>query len=207
MIVPEMGNDRSRAESGLAGALFTAVQQRVLGLLFGQPDRRYRTGEIIQLADSGTGAVHRQLQRLATSGLVTVTHEGNQKLYQANRSCPIFEELHGLAVKTFGLVEPLREALRPFGERVVLAFVFGSVAGGSDRSGSDIDLMVVSDEVSHPDLYKALERAEKVLGRPVNPTVFTRAEWDARRTRGDTFVSRVAEGPRLTVVGGEDDVS
>jgi hypothetical protein len=91
----------------LADVLFSPVQQRVLALLFGQPGRSFRGAEVIALADSGTGAVHRQLVRLADSGLVTVTRVGNQKHYQANRDSPVFTELHGLVVKTIGLVGPL----------------------------------------------------------------------------------------------------
>src|SRR4026209_1621377 len=98
--------------SGLADVLFTPVQQRVLGLLFAQPDRRFQSGELIRLAGSGTGAAHRLLTRLAHSGLVTVTQLGNQKHYQANRDSAVFAELHGLIVKTSGLVVPLRTALK-----------------------------------------------------------------------------------------------
>ena len=131
-------------QSGLAAALFSPVLQRVLGLLFGQPDRSFQSAELIRLAGSGTGAAHRVLTRLAAVGLVTVTHSGNQKHYRANRSSPIFEELHGLIVKTVGVVEPLRRALEVQADDVRAAFVYGSVAKGTDKAGSDIDLMVVS---------------------------------------------------------------
>lgn len=190
--------------SGLAGALFTPVQQRVLGLVFGQPERRFQSAELIRLAGSGTGAVHRQLQRLAAAGLVTVTRDGNQKYYQARRDSPIYPELHGLAVKTVGVVEPLRAALEPLAERIDLAFVYGSVAKATDRAGSDVDLLVVSDRVSHTDLYQALEDAERALARPVNPTVFTRKDWRRKRAESDSFVARVSAQPRLLVIGSED---
>ena len=188
----------------MAGALFTPVQQRVIGLLFGQPERRFGSGEIIRLADSGTGAVHRQLQRLAAAGLVEVTTEGNQKYYQARRDTPIFAELHGLAVKTFGLMEPLRVALEPLAVRIAAAFVFGSVAKGADRAGSDIDLLVVSDDLAYADVYQAVEEAESAFGRRVNPTVLTRAEWRRKRRGGDSFASRIASQPRLFVIGDDD---
>jgi hypothetical protein len=110
MIVPEMG--RKAIRGSLADALFTAVQQRVLGLLFGQPERRFQSAELIRLAKGGIGAVHRQLARLAAVGLVTVMRSGNQKHYRANRESPVFTELHGLIVKTVGVAEPLRQALK-----------------------------------------------------------------------------------------------
>src|SRR5438105_9537546 len=96
---------------GLADALFSPVQQRVLALLYGQPQRRFQSAELIRLAKGGTGGVHRVLTRLANAGLVTVTPAGNQKFYQANRESPVFAELHGLVVKTVGLAAPLRKAL------------------------------------------------------------------------------------------------
>jgi predicted nucleotidyltransferase len=192
------------ARGGLAAALFTPVQQRVLGLVFGQPERRFQSAELIRLAGGGTGAVHRQLQRLAAAGLVTVTRDGNQKYYQARRDSPIFPELHGLAVKTAGVVEPLRAALEPLSERIDVAFVYGSLAKGTDRAGSDLDLLVVSDRLGHPDLYQALEDAERAVARPVNPTVLTREEWRRKRAERDSFVRRIAAQPRLFVIGSED---
>jgi len=205
MIVPKMGAKRGNTSSGgLAGALFTPVQRRVLGLLLGQPERVFGSSEIIRQAGSGTGAAHRQLLRLEKVGLVRVTWVGNQKHYQANPDSPIFAELHGLIVKTVGLLEPLRAALAPLAKEIELAFVFGSVAKGTDKAGSDVDLLIVSDTLSYPDLYEALQRAEAVLARPVQPTVFTRADWKKRRGERDSFVRRIAEQPKYLVIGNED---
>jgi predicted nucleotidyltransferase len=198
-----MPKDR-RTMSGIAGALFTPVQQRVLALLFGQPERRFRSAEIIRLADSGTGAVHRQLQRLAEAGLVRVTREGNQKHYQARTDSPVFLELQGLIVKTVGVVEPLRVALSPLACRIRAVFVFGSIAKGTERAGSDVDLFTVSDDLSYPDIYAALQDAERVLARPVNPTLMRWEEWSRNRTEKGSFVARVAAGPKLFVIGNED---
>ncbi len=121
-IIPNMGS-KLESPSALAGALFSAVELRVLALLFGQPDRSFQGAELIRLAHSGDGAVHRVLTRLAGSGLVTVTRIGNQKHYRANREAPIFEELHGLIIKTVGLRGPLQVALAPLARRITAAFV------------------------------------------------------------------------------------
>lgn len=193
-----------KVSGGLASALFTPVQQRVLGLLFGQPDRRFQSAEIIRLADSGTGAVHRQLQRLSEAGLIVATREGNQKYYQARRDSPVYCELHGLVVKTVGLLQPLQSALEPLAERIELAFVYGSIAKGTDRAASDVDLLVVTDHVGYPELYETLQAAERVLARPINPTVLTREEWQKRLGQQDSFVQRIASQPRLFVTGDED---
>ncbi len=207
-IVPEMGTKRqSPPSNGLAGALFTPVQQRVLGLLFAQPERRFQSGEIIRLAGSGTGAVHRQLQKLEAAGIVATSREGNQKHYQAQRDSPIFNELHGLVVKTVGVVEPLRKALAPLADKIETAFVYGSVAKGSDRAASDLDLMIVSDRLSYPDVYEALQGVEKFLSRPVNPTVMKRAEWDKKRRQRDSFAKRISGQPKLFILGNDDAVT
>jgi predicted nucleotidyltransferase len=201
-----MGNDKLAPPIGLADALFTPVQQRVLGLLFAQPDRRFQSAELIKLADSGTGAVHRQLGRLADAGLVTVTRSGNQKHYQANRNASVFAELHGLVIKTIGIVEPLRSALSPLAAHVHAAFVYGSSAKGSARENSDIDVMVISDALRYPDVYEALAPVERALARPVNPTVMTTSEWRRKRRRGDSFSARLTRQPLLFVLGSANDL-
>ncbi len=197
----------SRPPRGLADVLFTPVQQRVLALLFGQPRRRFQSAELIRLAGSGTGAVHRLLTRLADAGIITVTRSGNQKHYQANRDSPIFGELHRLVVKTVGVVSPLRRALAPFAKRIAAAFVYGSVARGRDTVRSDIDVLVISDSVSYPDLFMAFQGAERLLARPVNPNVMTRAEWKAKRDLAGSFASRIARQPRHFLIGSDDDLA
>jgi predicted nucleotidyltransferase len=207
MIVPEMGKQVRKAPvSAIASALFTTVQQRVLGILFGQPERRFQSAELIRLAGSGTGAVHRQLQRLVEAGLVAVTRDGNQKYYKAKKDSAVYSELHGLIVKTVGVVEPLRAALAPVAGRIDLAFVFGSVANGSEHGASDLDLLVVTDTLAYADVYSALENAERTLGRTINPTVFTRAEWKRKRSRKDSFAARITAHRRLFVIGADDAI-
>ncbi len=206
MIIPNMGTSRT-AQPGLADALFSPVQQRVLGLLYGQPTRRFQSAELIRLARSGTGAVHRVLTRLADAGLVTVTRSGNQKHYQANRGSPVFHELHRLIVKTVGVVAPLKRALAPKAKKIHAAFVYGSVAKRTDTAKSDIDLMVISDTLSYPDVFRALQPAERALARPVNPNVMTRAEWQAKREQAGSFAARIAQQPRLFVIGSDDDLA
>ena len=207
-IVPNMGVVRDSGEvgyvtagGGVADALFNRVQQRVLGILFGNSARSFYSNEIVSLAGSGTGAVFRELRRLADAGIVTVEKIGRQKHYQANPECPVFDELRRLVLKTVGLVDVLRVALAPLAGRIELAFVYGSVAKGSDTADSDIDLLVVSDDLSHAQLFEALEEATGQLGRTVNPTVYSRAEFDQRRRDENAFITRVFEQPKLWVRG------
>lgn len=201
------GNETTSPGTGLADARFTPVQQRVLGILFGQPDRRFQSAEIIRLANSGTGTVHRQLARLADARLVTVTRSGNQKHYQASRESPVFTELHGLVIKTVGLVEPLRDALAGLQPKIRAAFVYGSAASGADHAGSDIDVLIISDTLTYPDVFEALQPAERILVRPVNPTVLTTLHWQEKRAQSESFVSRLLSQPRLFVLGSGDDIA
>lgn len=192
--------------TALADVLFTPVQQRVLGLLFGQPSRRFQSAELIRLARSGTGATHRLLQRLAETGMVRASTEGHQKYYQANADAPVFEELHGLIRKTVGLAGPLQEALAPLRARIQAAFVYGSVASGQDQADSDIDLMVIADDLDYPTLFEALQAAEQRLGRPVNPNLMTLDRWRRKCAQPNSFAARLRERPRLFVLGEEDDL-
>ena len=207
-----MGNELRRPDSGIADSavadvLFSPVRQRVLALLFGQPQREYQTGELIRLARSGTGAVHRLLTRMAATGLVTVTKVGNQKYYRANADSPIFDELTALTQKTVGLLDPLRNALAPLRTRIVAAFVYGSIAKGTEHAGSDVDLMVIADGLDYAELFAALQAAEATLARTVNPNLMTRSDWQRKRDEPDSFAARIASRPTMFVVGDMDELS
>lgn len=196
----------SSPNASLADALFSTTQQRVLGLLFGQPDRSFYATELIGLAGVGSGGVQRELARLAQSGLVTVRSVGNQKHYQANPDAPVYSELCGIVRKTFGLADPLRVALAPLAGQIKCAFVFGSVAKRQDTASSDIDLMVISDSLSYSDMFGALELASAQLGRTINPTIYSTQELAKRIQQGDAFITRVLAQPKLWLIGGEDDI-
>jgi predicted nucleotidyltransferase len=208
--MPKMGTKivrESVAAAGLAHALFTTTQQRVLGYLFGQPERSFFASELIKLTGAGSGAVQRELKQLTDSGLLITSQVGNQKHYQANPSAPIYEELCGIVRKTFGLAGPLHDALQPLLDRIDAAFVFGSVAKKSDTATSDIDLMLISDDLSYSDLFLALDDVSARLGRTVNPTMYTRKELAKKLKDGESFVKRVLAQPKLWVIGDEHALS
>lgn len=184
----------ARPPASMASTLFTATQQRVLGLLFGQSERSFFATEIISLAGAGSGAVQRELQRLGESGLVTVTRVGNQKHFQANQAAPIFEELRGMALKMFGPADALRTALAPLVNRLHAAWLYGSIAKGSARAQSDIDVLIVADDLTLEKVYAALAPAEKKLGRMVSPTLYTVKEFERRRASGNAFLTKVLAG-------------
>ena len=198
---------RGDRRTSLADALFTTTQQRVLSLLFGQPSRSFFASELIELTGSGSGAVQRELQRLVSSGLVTVTRVGRQKHHQANPDSPVFEELHGLVLKTVAMAEPIRQALESLDQRIALALVYGSVAKGTDTAASDIDLLVVSDQVMLEDIYSALAPVETKLGRKFAPTLYTTREFAERKASGSAFLTRVLADEHTVLIGTEDEPS
>jgi predicted nucleotidyltransferase len=190
-----------------ADALFARTRQRVLAFLFGQPERSFYATELIGLVSAGSGAVQRELTKLAHSELVTVTQMGNQKHYQANPAAPIYAELCALALKTVGLAEPLREALAPLAKRITVALVFGAVARHKDTAVSDIDVFVLSDRVDRTDVSAALQGMEFRLARRINPTVYTTAEWWRRRNERHAFVMKVLRQPTVFLIGSAVDLA
>ena len=193
-------------ECSVADALFSGLQQRLLAVLFGQPDRSFYGNELLRLTGTGRGALQRELEKLVSADLVTVTPVGNQKHFQANAAAPIFAELRGIVMKTLGLADVLRTALNAVADRIELAFVFGSVAKGTDTATSDIDLMVVTETLSYADLFEGLAAAEQVLGRKVNPTLYTSAALAEKVRTENSFVLRVLSQPKIFLIGAEDEL-
>lgn len=212
-IIPNMGTTTVVRKSALprqtsiADALFTKVQQRVLAVIFGNPGRSFYANEIIARAGSGTGAVQRELARLESAGLVTVTRVGKQKHFQANPAAPVYDELRGLILKTAGLGDVLREALAPLVAQIRAAFVFGSVARREDTARSDIDVFVVSDTLGTPDLYQTFVDAERRLGRRVSPVVYDANEFERAIAGANAFVTRVLTRPKIWLIGDERDLA
>lgn len=201
-----IGGKRKASHKSLADALFTRSQQRVLGVMFGQPERSFYTSELIRLAKGGSGAAQRELARLERSGLVTAKHIGHQKHYQANPDSALFDELHSIMLKTVGLAEPVRDALSGLAPHIQAAFVYGSVAKGRDRAQSDIDLMIITDQLTYGDVFAALETANRRLGRSINPTVYTPGEFSKRVKDQTAFLTRVLEQPKIWIIGTPDDL-
>jgi predicted nucleotidyltransferase len=209
MIVPILGikgGYRRARRKSLADALFTTTQQRVMRVLFGQPERSFYASELIRNAGTGSGAAQRELAKLEGSGLIVARRIGHQKHYQANATSPLYSELRSIVLKTVGLAEPLRDALKPLSTAIRAAFVYGSVAKATDQSASDIDLMIISDNLTYGEVFDALERAMRTVGRKINPTVYTAAEFSKRARTENAFVTRVLEQPKLWVIGREDDL-
>lgn len=188
----------------IGNALFTKTQQKVLGLLYGKPDRSFYTNEIVRLADMGRGTVRRELERFEAAGLLIATREGNQLHYRANRENPVYAELQAIVRKTFGIADVLHAELTPVADKIDLAFIYGSVARGEDTSSSDIDLLVVTDALSYAELMSGLEGAEKLLGRSINPSMYTAEQIKNKLVQKNSFLTRLMDQPKLWLKGSED---
>lgn len=188
-----------------AEILFGAYRRQVLALLLLRPEERFHVREIARLTGIPAGSLHRELKLLAEAELLVRQSVGRQVYYQANRQSPIFEELAGIFRKTAGLADVIRAALLPLANELALAFVFGSVAQGKERSGSDVDLFVLG-ETSFTTVVAALADLHERLGREINPVIMTCAEF-TEKYGSDPFVQRVTREPKIYVMGNADDLA
>lgn len=196
-----------RRKISTSEVLFSKVRQRVLGLLFIHPDASFYTNEIIRSTDSGTGAVQRELESLTAAGLIIVKQLGNQKRYQANHEMPFYIELRSIVLKSFGLADVLKQALKTIEKQIHIAFIYGSVARQEDTANSDIDLMIIGNDLTYADIFHSLEKAETQIGRKINPTLYTLSEWSRKANEGNNFINKTLEQPKIFLKGSEDELT
>ena len=184
----------------LVEVLFGAYRRQILALLLLHPDESFYVREIARLTGVPAGSLHRELKLLGDAGLLQRSVSGNQVRYQVDRGNPIQEELAGIFRKTAGLADVLRDALAPLAGKIRLAFIFGSVAQGRERSTSDVDVLVVG-SASFAAVVGALSPAGERLRRAVNPVVMTRAAFESKRAGADRFVARIVREPKIILIG------
>ena len=197
-------NSRTGPGDRIAEALFGQTKRRVLALLFGRPESAFYLREIARETGSGTGAVQRELAQLVAAGLVRRSRQGQHVYFSADPASPVYGEMRSLLAKTAGIADVLRTGLAqlPRRAKILVAFIYGSVAAGQHTSASDIDLMVIG-RVELADLLPALRPIQERLGREVNPTVYRPEEL----AEPSSFVRRVLDGPKIMLVGTEDDIA
>lgn len=188
----------------LMDVLFGNYRQRALTLLLLNPEQDYHVRELARLTGTTAGTLHKELARLAESGLLLRRAQGNQVRYQANTQCPVFGELAGLFRKTTGAVAELAKLLAPLQPQ--LAVIFGSYARGTEHAGSDIDVLVIAD-CSFADVAKALYPAQEILQREINPVLYSSAELQRRAASGDGFISGILSHPKLYITGSDHDLA
>ena len=185
----------------IATALFSDSQSRVFRWLFGQPEREFHLSELRRLTGLGSASLQRELNRLAEAGLVRSQRVGNLRRFKANSQSPVYGELVGLTRKTLGVEPMLCEALLPLVPDLQAAWVYGSVAKQADTAQSDIDVMLIGKNLRLAKVLELLVPLEAQLGRKINPTCYTPAEFQRRRAEPDSFVNRVQAQPVLPLIG------
>ena len=182
--------------------MFSPYRRQVLATLFLHPDERFHVRELERITGVSAGSLHRELKAMAESGLLVREKVGNQVFYQADAHCSIYEELAAIFRKTIGLTALLQDALSEFGDRIRLAFVFGSMASGRQSVDSDLDVCVLG-EVSLLDVVTALSAVQETVRREVNPVAMTTTKFSNLAAKGDRFVTRVLSEPKLFVKANE----
>lgn len=185
--------------------LFPRCRQAILALLLLHPEQRYHVREVARLTGFSAPPVGKELNALADLGFLSREQVGNQLVFQANRTCPIFEELASIARKTFGLADVVRHALAPLQDRIQCAFIFGSLASDRATSGSDIDLMIIG-SLRFEDITPMLPPLEQALGRDVNPKLYTPNAWRAALRKGDAFLENVVSRPKIFLLGSDTEL-
>ncbi len=186
-------------------ALFPEVRAKVLAILFGQPDREWYLTELARDLGIQPSSLQRELEALSKAGILEQRRDGRRVYIKTDRNSPVFADLRGLLEKTAGVIPVLRGELETLGESIYLAFVYGSIARSEETSVSDIDLMVVG-KAGLSDLIPALRNSERILGRPVNPSVYSSEEFQERARSGDHFLTTVLKGAKQFVKGDEDEL-
>ena len=191
--------------TGLADLLFGRTRGAILALLYGHADRSFYTRQIAREVNASVGAVQRELENLSKVGLIVRKSVGSQVFYQANRGAPLFREMQALVNKTIGVFSILRSAMQSLSKQIVVAFVYGSVAREEETSQSDVDLMVIG-KATLDEVLSRLSTVEKSIGRPINPTVYSVAEFKSKLASGNHFLTAVLKGQKVFLLGDEDEL-
>lgn len=189
----------------ISSLLFSEYRLRVLGLLLLHPETAYHVREIARLTDTTAGTLHRELSKLAKAQVLLREVSGNQVYYKANRAFLIFDELVSILQKTSGLVDVLARALIPLAKKIDVAFVFGSVARGTESSTSDVDILIIG-TLSFADAVTALYPTQAILGREINPKIYQQSEWEKLIKNNDPFVLEVVKDPKYFIIGTANDI-
>ena len=184
----------------LSSTLFGKTRRALLSRLFVEPDRDFRLRELSRLTSISPGSVQYELKQLLDADLVVQKREHGLVTYRANKASPIYDELRSIVEKTSGINELIRKSLEPVADRIRCAFIYGSIAKGSNKSRSDVDLLVVG-SIEFGDLVKRLHPVEERIGREISPRLFSEREFKKRLAGKDRFLSSVLAERVVPIVG------
>ena len=189
--------------SSLAKILSSKIRAEIFRLLFGTNDKALHMRDIERRSGFAIGTIQGELKKLSNLDLVLKEVDGNRTYYRANKNHPLYNDIHNLVLKTIGLVDVLRNALET--QKIKLAFVFGSFAKGEESADSDIDLMVIGN-LGLRDITRLLSDTQEKIFREINPHVYSLKEFIKKYKENDHFVSQVAEGTKIFIIGSEDEL-
>ncbi len=188
----------------LSAALFPGTKRKILALFFLNPDKEYYFSEVVRLTGTRQGVIQRELKNLTEADILTSEKRGRQKFYTVNRKHPVFQDLRNVVFKTYGVIGRIREALEPIGEDIKIAFVYGSFARGEEVSSSDLDLFVVGN-IQLDELVSPLSNVEQAIGREINPTLISAAEFKKKWSLKNHFIRSIAKTEKEFIIGSEDE--
>lgn len=189
----------------MSSFLFSEYRQRVLNLLLLHPEKSYHVREIARLTNTSAGTLHRELSKLAGAEVLVREISGNQVYYRANIHYPIFNELTSILRKTSGLADILANTLAPLAKKIDVAFIFGSLAQGTENAGSDVDILIIG-EASFTEVVKILYSAQSIIGREINPKVYSKNEWRKLVKDEKLFAKEIIKKPKLFLIGTVNDI-
>ncbi len=187
-----------------AAVLFPGTKRKILALFFLNPDQEYYFTEVVRLTGTRQGVIQRELKNLADAGILNAEMRGRQKFYAVNRKHPIFQDLRNIIFKTYGVIGRIREALEPLGEKIDVAFVYGSFARGEEVSSSDLDLFVVGN-IQLDELVSTLSSVEQAIRREINPALFSATEFKNKWSQKNHFLKSAAKATKEYIIGSEDE--
>jgi predicted nucleotidyltransferase len=186
-------------------SLFPSVRQGVLAATLTRPQKWWYLSELADFLHTRPSSLQRELASLEQSGILQQRKDGRRTYFKAETRSPIFRELQSIFEKTVGLIPTLSVALQPFANKIVCAFVYGSIARREEHATSDVDLMVIG-SVGLVDLAQSLAKVEKHLGREVNVTDYSGEEFRKKVAEGDHFLTTVLKGSIQFVKGEQSDL-
>lgn len=197
----------SGIKSGIGGALFPKIRQKVMALFMLNPDKRFYVRETIRILGGSPGAIHRELNTLTKVGILNSEKIGSQKYYSANKDCPVFDEVRSIVEKTFGLADVFRTVFsRESNNSITLAWIYGSIAKATETSASDIDLMVIG-SLRYRDLIAILKPIEDKLQRTINPTLYSKKEFIEKVRAKNNFIRNVLKSEKVFLLGENNDLT
>jgi len=188
-------------------ALMPPVRRRLLSLTLSSPDRWWYLSELAEALGTSPSSLQRELDSLTNVAILLMRREGRRTYYRANEDGSIYQELRGIVRKTMGIPQEIRASLAPMERKISLALLYGSVARGEERADSDVDVLIVADDLTLEEVYRRLAPAEKRLRRKVNPTLYTPEEFRQRRRSNNVFLENVLSSDHLILTGHVDDAA